>query len=72
MKPVLTIEGTPKGPFTIEIKKQNCQGTALFDNQAGHVVEVDLRQNYDMVITVGEVTVTQNMNQTSIMKLVEK
>lgn len=57
---------------TMKIKDQDIQGTILFDNQAGRIVESKLTQSLSQEIGVMRNDIDQKINQTMTMKLIEK
>jgi len=69
LKPKMTMEPAPNAPASIKIKDQDAQGKALFDNEAGHLTETNLKQNMTMEIGAGNMNFTQKIEQNVLMKL---
>ena len=69
LKPKATIAPNPNAPFTIKLKSHEAAGTALFDNNAGRLLEVTERQTTEMDVESMGVAISQKMVQTMTMKL---
>jgi hypothetical protein len=72
MKPKLAIEPNKDSPAKITLKSQDAKGAALFDNDAGRLVETNMTQNLEMQISIGGMDIAQKLKQTMTMKLVDK
>ena len=72
MKPKITLESKENSPAKIELKKQDNNGTAYFDNSAGRLVETNMVQKLEMAISVMGMELGQKMDQTVTLKLVPK
>jgi hypothetical protein len=69
MKPKVTMAPAAGAQVAIKMKDQDGTGTALFDNQAGRLVETSMKQTMEMEINVGGMMGTQKMEQTATLKL---
>jgi hypothetical protein len=69
VQPNLKIELDPDAPAQIKIKSQKDKGHAYFDNQAGRLVEVTNEGTMEMELEVGGMTFTQNINQSTSLRL---
>jgi hypothetical protein len=72
LKPKMTLDADPAAAFTLNLKEQDAKGTALFDNNAGRLVESSVTQKMEMEITVNGQTITQKSETTVTLKLREK
>jgi hypothetical protein len=70
--PTSTVTADPNAPITIAIKKQDAKGTILFDNEAGRMVQSNIESSMQMEITANGMTFTQNVQQTTNLKLLDK
>jgi len=69
VSPALTLEPDPNAPITIKMKGGVGKGSALFDNNAGRIVDVTITQNMQMDISAGGQDLTQNIKTTTVLKL---
>jgi hypothetical protein len=72
IKPKMTIEPDPNSPVTIKLKEQDGKGTTYFDNNAGRMVETNLKQNMVMALSVMGMDIEQKIEQVVTMKLKDK
>ncbi len=68
----ITLESDPDAPFQVELKRQDGQGTAYFDNAAGRLVELTLNQTMQMEISAMGQTAQQSLKQTTALKLQDR
>jgi hypothetical protein len=71
IQPKLTMEGDPAGQFKMKTKSQDAKGEIYFDNVSGRIDHTNLTQNMETEISVGGMEMTQKIEQTMSMKLVE-
>jgi Family of unknown function (DUF6263) len=72
LKPNVTMEPGQGGAFAVKLKEQDASGKAYFDNTAGRLVESTTKQDMNMEITAGGMTINQKIEQTTTLKLVNK
>ncbi len=59
----MQIEPAEDQPFKMSLKNSDSSGTMLFDNDAGEVKSVEMKQNMDMQMSVADQTFDQSIEQ---------
>ena len=70
--PNVKIAADENAAVNIQLDSQKGEGTVLFDNAAGRVVEFNLNQVMEMTITVQNMNITSTIDQKTSMKLKTK
>jgi hypothetical protein len=69
LKPKATLEPSPDAKIQVKMKSMESKGKCLFDNALGRAVEIGSDATLEMVIEVGGKTITQNIVQTTTLRL---
>ena len=69
LKPNITLEADPKSPIQFKFKGQEGKGHALFDNDAGRLVEVNQVQTMEMTLEIANMAILQKIEQNISMRL---
>lgn len=72
LKPKAQFELAENSRIAAKLKSQEGMGNALFDVSTGRLVEVTTRRTMDLELEVSGTTVSQRVEQSSTMRLVEK
>jgi hypothetical protein len=67
--PSVVMEADPTAPIKMSMKGSNGKGTALFDNAAGRLAEVNIAQDMQMAISAGDQDIAQNIRTNTTLKL---
>ena len=65
----MSLDPDPNAPFQVKMKVDDAKGAALFDNNAGRLVEVSATQNMNMEISAGGMNINQRIESVMTMKL---
>jgi hypothetical protein len=68
LKPIIDIKPKDKSPIPLKVKSADGKGTALFDNQAGQLREMNMTQVIEMEAEVMGQTISQKMTIETKMK----
>jgi len=70
MKPMVTVEPNKDSPIQLKLTRSDGDGLILFDQKTGRIQQSDLTLNLEMQIQQFGQTITQNIEQSTVMKLV--
>jgi Family of unknown function (DUF6263) len=69
LAPSMAMEADPNAPVKIKMKGSNGKGYAVFDNEAGRLVEVNMSQDMQSEISAGPQDITQSIQTAIVLKL---
>lgn len=67
--PSVVIEPDPNAPFKLKMKTNTGEGTAIFDNDAGRIVQLNMVQNMEADVNAFGRDMTQSSRTTMLLKL---